>query len=54
MEYTVRVEPKAKWACFNKDDKYYEVNIIDLENDEIQDALSEAVILHNIESTEGE
>ena len=54
MEYTVRVEPRAKWACFNKDDTFYEVNIIDLEDDEIQDALNEAVMLHTEESTEGE
>lgn len=54
MEYTVRVEPRAKWACFNKDDICYEVNIIDLEDDEIQDALNEAVMIHNTQITEGE
>lgn len=54
IEYNLRVDPKAKWACFNKDDKYYEVNIIDLENDEIQDALNEAIVNHAIDLSEGE
>lgn len=54
IEYQIRKEPKAEWACFSKDEKYYEVNIIDLENDEIQDALNEAIVNHTIDLSEGE
>jgi hypothetical protein len=54
IEYQIRKEPKAEWACFSKGYKYYEVNIIDLENDEIQDALNEAIVSHTIDLSEGE
>jgi hypothetical protein len=49
MEYTVREEPKAKWACFLKDNVEYEVNIIDVPDNEVQETLLNAIELFNEE-----
>lgn len=49
MEYTVREEPKAKWACFSKGNIEYEVNIIDVPDDEVQETLLNAIELFNEE-----